>query len=345
MRSLSNQQKHLLFDYCVGLTSPEQTAEAEELIAFSKEAAELHSKLKSALAPLEYLAPEPCPDALVEATIWRVNNVARSSRLYLQQSLAEEQKREVHAKSWFRLNLGKVAAIAAMVLIAAVAASWFVLLESLRQKSWQQRCQIQLSRIFDSLSQYSADHAGKLPAVTTAAGTPWWKVGYQGEENHSNTRSMWLLVKEGYSKPANFVCPGKPQEKTLQFNALQVQDYNDFPGREYVTYSFKISCRTNESGTLVCRKVLMADLSPLFENLPDDYSKPFRLHLNKDLLTLNSINHRRRGQNVLFGDGRVEFAKTRHTSISEDDIFTLSDTDIYQGCEVPSCTTDFFLAP
>ena len=345
MRSLSNQQKHLLFDYCIGLTSPEQAAEAEELIAFSEEAAEFHLKLKSAFAPLESLEPEPCPDTLAEATIWRVNNVARSSQLYLQQLLADEQTREVHAKSWFRLNLGKIAALAAVILITSVAASWFVLLESVRQKSWQQHCQMQSSRIFEGLSQYSSDHDGKLPAVAAAAGTPWWKVGYQGKENHSNTRPMWLLAKLGYSKPADFVCPGAPRGKALQFSALQVQSFNDFPSREYVTYSFKISCHTAESGTLICRKVLMADLSPLFESLPDDYSKPLKLHLDKDLLTLNSINHNRRGQNVLFGDGRVEFVRTRHTSISKDDIFTLSDTDVYQGCEVPSCTTDFFLAP
>ncbi len=100
-----------------------------------------------------------------------------------------------------------------------------------------------------------------------------------------------------------------------------------------------------ENGRLLCRKVLMADMSPLFEKLPDDHSKSFKLHLNPELLILNSINHKRRGQNVLFGDGRVEFLKTRHTGISKDDIFTLQDTDIYQGYEVPSCATDSFLAP
>ncbi len=101
-----------------------------------------------------------------------------------------------------------------------------------------------------------------------------------------------------------------------------------------------------ENGRLLCGKVLMADLSPLFEKLLDDPSKPFKpLHLNPRLLTINSNNHKRRGQNVLFGDGRVEFLKTRHIGISKDDIFTLQDTDIYQGSEVPSRDTDFFLAP
>jgi hypothetical protein len=54
-----------------------------------------------------------------------------------------------------------------------------------------------------------------------------------------------------------------------------------------------------------------ADLSPLFEKLPDDYSKKFRLRLDKKLLTFNSINHKRRGQSVLFGGSDVIFQTER----------------------------------
>jgi hypothetical protein len=96
-------------------------------------------------------------------------------------------------------------------------------------------------------------------------------------------------------------------------------------------------------GKLQCRKVLMADWNPLFEDMPEDYSKSFQMRLTPRLLKLNSINHKRRGQNVLFRDGRVEYMRTR--LIGADDIFTLQDTDVYKGCEVPSCETDSFLAP
>jgi len=123
----------------------------------------------------------------------------------------------------------------------------------------------------------------------------------------------------------------------------QLSKFKDFPSRRYVTYSFQISCRQRRNVKLLCRNVIMADWNPLFEKLPDDFSERFNVRLNKQLLTLNSNNHSRRGQNVLFGDGRVEFLKTRF--IGTDDIFTLHDTDIYQGCEAPSCETDFFLAP
>ena len=342
MSSLSNEQKQLLFDYCIGLTSQEDSTESEALISSNQDAAEFHSKLKSAFTPLESFEHEPCPDALLEHTINRLNSHSAQQQFV---PLTEiEQKQDVTIKSGLWVKRLAIAAVLLIVGTVSVVAS-VVGISNIRQNSWQQQCAMQLQQIWHAINNYSADYNGALPSVAFTANAPWWKVGYQGKENHSNTRSIWLLAKHNYIEPANFICPGSPHKKSVQFADLQAQNYNDFPGRDYITYSFKISCGRYASRKLVCRKVLMSDLSPLFENLPDDHSKPLKISLNKALLTLNSINHKRRGQNVLCGDGRVEFIKTRHTSLSDDDIFTLRDTDIYQGSEVPSCETDFFLAP
>ena len=85
MIQLTSEQKQLLFDYCIGLKSQEQIAEAEELISSNKEAAQIHSKLKVILAPLNTLEPESCPDALAERTVWRLKSLANSSQDRLQQ--------------------------------------------------------------------------------------------------------------------------------------------------------------------------------------------------------------------------------------------------------------------
>jgi hypothetical protein len=172
-------------------------------------------------------------------------------------------------------------------------------------------------------------------------------VGYQGKENHSNTRHIWLLVKGNYVNPTDFICPGKIQGlQTPKLSLSEVQNYNDFPSRKYVTYSFRIRCVKPGEGIPNGQQVLIADLSPLFEKLPDDYSKPFNpIQLNNGLLNLNSINHNRRGQNVLLCDGSAAFAKERNIGASQDDIFTLQDINKYEGVEVPSCVTDAFLAP
>ena len=343
MSPLNNEQKQLLFDYCIGLTSQKETAEAKALISSNKEAAEIHSKLKAAIAPLDSLEPEPCPDELVEHTIWRVRNLADSSRRQLQQLLASEQTRNVATQSQLWWNLGKIAAVAAAIFL--IVGVLVPALGIVRNKYRQQRCQMQLGSIFQGLSNYISDHDGQTPTVATTMGAPWWKVGDQGRENHSNTRHIYLLPKGGYVELSNFVCPGCKGERPLKPDDSQIKRLKDFPSRRYITFSFQIKCHRNESSKLLYRKVLMADWNPLFEELPKEFSRQFKLHLTKNLLTLNSSNHDRRGQNVLFGDGRVEFRKTRYIGIAKDDIFTLQDTDIYQGCEVPSCETDFFLAP
>jgi len=193
MSSLNDQQKQLLFDYCIGLTSDEETAEVEALIASNEKAAEIHSKLKAILSPLDSIEFEPCPDELVEGTIWRVNSIASSGQLRLQQLLAKEQKQAATGRFWW--NFGKIAVAAAVIFF--VLGTWFAPLDFARQRYRQYRCSNQLAGIFQGLGNYIADHDGQQPAVATTMGTPWYKVGHQGKENYSNTRNIWLLVKGG----------------------------------------------------------------------------------------------------------------------------------------------------
>ncbi|MHC4425636.1 MAG: hypothetical protein ACYSYV_06015, partial [Planctomycetota bacterium] len=251
MIPLNSEQKQLLFDHCIGLTSQEQTADAEALISSSEEAAEIHSKLKAALSPLNSLESEPCPDDLAERTVWRLNSLANSSQGRLQQLLAGERKREVTAGSWRWVGLGRRLATAAVFMI--VGSVLLTTLKYVRYNSRRQGCQTQQASFFQGLSNYISDHDGQRPAVATTAGEPWWKVGYQGSENHSNTRNIYLLVKGDYVKPSDFVCPGSKRGRTLQITPAQIRNYKDFPDRRSVTYSFQIFCRKMGNGKLLCR--------------------------------------------------------------------------------------------
>jgi hypothetical protein len=341
MSPLNNQQKQLLFDYCIGLTSKEQNDQAQALISSSNDAAEIHTRLKSALSPLDSLKPETCPDDLVERTILRIHNLERSSRLQLQQLLAGEQDRKVTIRSPFWRNVGKIAVAAAVVLIAL--GTFQTSSNFARQRYYQNRCQAQLGNVFRGLSGYVADNDGRLPVVASADGSPWWKVGYQGKENHSNTRCIWLLVKGDYVDPADCVCPGRKQKLVIRFEPSQIQRYNDFPTRQHITYSIRICCK-EPTMEMLAQKVLMADLSPLFEALPD-FSQPLDIPVDEKLLNLNSINHNWRGQNILFGNGSVRFTSKRRIGIARDDIYTLMNVLNYNGTERPSCEADSFIAP
>jgi hypothetical protein len=345
MIPLNSDQKQLIFDYCLGLISPEQTAEAKALITSNKQAQVIHANLKAVLKPLDSIEPEPCPDSLAERTIWRLNSVANSSRQRLQELLAGEQKRKFTAKDWLRGSFGRRLATAAVLMVAGtlLLTTFNAVSGYARYQSFKKQCQLQQSSIFQGLHNYMSDHDGQSPAVATSAGDPWWKVGHQGDENHSNTRRVYILAKDGYVKPDQFVCPACADGEKLDMSPSQLSKFKDFPSRRYISYSFQIICRKNENGELICTNLIMADRNPIFEQLPKDFSKPLTIRLNKKQLNLNSNNHNRRGQNVLCGDGHVEFLKTPF--FGTDDIFTLQNTNVYHGCEVPSCDSDFFVAP
>lgn len=346
MKQLTNEQKNLIFDYCIGITDESQSAHAKELIFSNSQAAKLAKQLKVPFGVLDTYEVDECPDYLTRQTIEKVNELARSSQKGLEHLLAAEQvKEKTRPTTIFLRNLTQLAAAAAIILI--LTSAYFPSMRYARSKSWEKQCQMQLSRAAAGLANYKADHNGYMPTVARADGQPWWKVGYQGAENHSNTRNIWLLAKEGYVNTTDFVCPGKRQGRVLKFDPAKAKYYNDFPNRRYVTYSFRVvSCdkkamHKNTTG----RKVLMSDLNPLFERLPRDFSSPLKLQLSEKLLKLNSANHNRRGQNVLFSDGSVEFRKKRTEDITDDDIFTLQDTYVYKGTELPKCESDAFLAP
>jgi len=348
MISLNNQQKQLIFDYCIGLTSAEETAEAAHLISSNKEASELYLKVKAGFSPLDSLIPESCPDDLAEHTVWRLNNLARSSRTRLHELLAAEQSRAEPAKTGLWFSIGRRLAMAAVFVIVGGAAitTLNIITKTARQKYSQQICQMQLSNIWQGVNNYAADNDGKLPAVATVEGAPWWKVGSSCQENHSNTRHMWLLVKGNYVKRDDFVCAATRGRQTSQFDSSKSKDLCDFSSRKFITYSFRLMPPKAESiSDLNAQRVLISDLNPLFEKLPQDYSNSFMLRPDEVQLNVNSTNHNRRGQNVLFGDGRVEFVGARRLGPASDDIFTLQNTNVYRGCEVPANESDTFLAP
>ena len=343
MTPVDNQETRLILDYCLGQTAENESAQAERLISGNPEAREIYLKIKAALAPLESTTEHICPDALVDKTVNRLNILARASQRKLELLIAAEQAKTIPVKNYFWRNAAQAMATAAAIIF--ITASLIAPLSYARQIYWKQLCQMQLQKIWQGLNNYSNDHNGQMPEVASVAGQPWWKVGYQGQENHSNTRNVWLLTKGGYVNATNFICPAKSQGKVTQFDPAKAKQYSDFPARRYITYSFRIRTVSPHSGDFCQQKVLISDLNPLFEKLPSNYSQAFVVRLNNTLANINSSNHNGCGQNILLGDGSVNFFKTRLVGLQQDDIFTLRDKNVYQGTETPASEADLFVAP
>jgi hypothetical protein len=348
MTPLSDRQKQLLFDYSVGLASDREAAEAEKLFSWNEEAIELHRTFQQILAPLDSMELDPCPDDLTERLFLRLKEASRQGPDLnrLEELLAAERSRSRTVKIPLWRNWSEVVTAAAAVFLFV--SILFPSVGFMRQRYAQTHCGTHLAGVYEGFCNYVSDHDGLLPAVATTPGSPWWKVGYQGRENYSNTRRIWLLVKNGYVQPDRFLCPGRREPYGVSYDGFKVQNLSDFPSRIYIHYSVCVACPTSDDRDLRRKGVLMADRNPLSEGLPMDLSERLSLQLGEKLLTANSRNHRNRGQNALLYDGSVEFAKARHTSISEDDIYTVQGmccgTEV-SGCELPACSADIFLAP
>ena len=338
MSSLYNEDKQLLFDYCIGIVSQEQSEKAKLLISTNKEASLLYHKMKTVFSPLESVGIEQCPDDLVERIMLRINNLPNPNK-ELTELLTAEQNKKTPLKIGFLRNFSEVAAIAAaIIIIAGVLVPTF---GYARQKYFQQQCASSIGDIFNGYHNYISDNDGKMPSVPRAKGANWLK--------ESNTGNMYLLVINNYVEPSKFICPSKRHyiksavdKKRFKEYLVNFRNYKNFPDRSYCTFSFPVMCQKEAGGRLSCRRVIMADSNPIFAQLPEN-SQTIVVELRQDQLRINSYNHNNRGQNILFGDGHVNFINDRQ--IGHDDIYTLQDTDIYQGTETPSCTTDIFLAP
>ncbi len=345
MTPLNREQLDIIFDYCFGVANTEQTEEVQKLISENPEALDFYNKVQNSLSPLGEWEVEPCPDDLVERTIQRVASAQQASHVKLTELLQVEQDKQqlqkvsMWGEIWSRLATAAVFIIVGSIVIMMMNYG----IGEVRYRSRKAQCQTQLGNIGMGLSNYISDHQGKLPTVAASAGSPWWKIGAPGKQNVSNTRNIWLLVKNDYVKLEDFMCPGSTIRRNKKYDRAPNKDRYDFPSRNAIRYSLQLMCDKPQTVPSSPKRILISDINPLFEILPP-FNKPLKIIIDKALLERNSSNHSRRGQNVLFCDGTVEFMETR-TTAAGDDIYTLIEMPQINGNDVPKHKNDIFLAP
>ena len=357
MSGLSKQDKDVILDFYFRCGDEEHINCGRDLIATHPEAAELYSKLEDTLTQLDSIKYEPCPDNLAALTVARLKLAASSGQSRLESLLAIEQQKSAERESlqpvvttrrsfWRVLEMGAIAAIITLAL-STLTVSW----SNTRAQARQTACQYNLGKIATGLNGYINDYDGYAPSVASIAGAPWWKVGQQGKQSYSNTRNPWLLVKNDYVKPDDFICPGRKKAESINFSPGQLAELNDFPSPLNISYSYIFMCdKTAQRFRSGNPTVLMSDANPLFERVFDEYdpsqkcSDEFtKIVVDRRMLQTMSTNHRGKGQNVLIRGGSAAFQDGR--IILNDDIYTVKGIDLYQGREMPCDPDDTFLVP
>jgi len=232
------------------------------------------------LTKLETL-PAPAPSSeLVPSLMARIDEVERDRR---------ERMRVTSPLRRIRgIRIPDLVTIAA-VLLLAVGVGW-PLAQSVRSTTMREQCGRNMGSLYAGLSRYADDHDGQLP-LAAGLGSFLHAIGDEASvKDASATKVDWRTYRHGehletlreldYVGSRCLTCPGCENDRGAM--ALRVPAV----GQRFVLGAM--------------RGMLVADANPALELLRDGKACA-------PGTTTSSLNHDRRGQNVLFDDGSVRW--------------------------------------
>ena len=242
-----------------------------------------------------------------------------------------------------------------LVTLAIIALLMAVLLPTLariRYNRCRAACTTNLSQIGKAMHFYVDDYDDQLPRAGGPDGT-WgttrnyqadtWRAAFgldsQDPSSHASiSASLYLLVKYEQLTPSSFLCKG--DINTAEFipakygvrdkDLIDLWDFGPNPAK-HCSYSYHIpySQYALTSSSLPGMAVA-ADRNPWIDS-PAAKAKNFALFKPdtppwngtlKQAKYGNAVSHQEDGQNVLFIDGHVEFAKRSYCGVDDDNIYT-----------------------
>jgi prepilin-type processing-associated H-X9-DG protein len=265
-----------------------------------------------------------------------------------------------------RNGFTRTEAIVVGVVIVLVIA--FLVILRLRQDTVSKRvdCFNNLRQIGQGLLLYANENRGQYPRVrksmlgdggqepdpkpvygTGAAATQ--PFADDGPAPNDVTAALFLLARTQGIIPERFVCPSssnKPDDYTPQ-NVAQRSNFTDY--RKNLSYSYAnpypsiaaIGSGYKLNFTISAEFAVAADKNPGSADGSDVLS-PKKDSPVAEIRKANSKIHRGDGQNVLFGDGHVEFASTSFCGVNRDNIYATGDGKINAS---PADANDSILLP
>lgn len=210
------------------------------------------------------------------------------------------------------------------------------------------RCASNLKQIGLAIQLYSNENKGNYPrtiykpgdAVTQYTGVeckdPFGKEGTP--KANDITAAIFLLVRTEDITTEVFFCPSTNATKMIFPDQKTAQDYGNFKSAGNLSYSMAnvypdkkvVEKGYRMNATTGAEIAIMADLNPGTLGKYDVTSKTGPADERAGKATMqkaNSMNHWGRGQNVLFGDGHVEFEQNAFCGQKRDNIYTVSGSD------------------
>ena len=341
-----------ILDYILEMDDPQERRKSQSILQSDPQAKELAESLRRTLKPLDDWQEESVPVGLADRTMNLIGQHDQAQQM-AQASAAIADRRKLDRRSttthsrlrWVMGNLRDLLAVAACLMFVVLATRPGI--RQARQLSQRHACAANMQQVGAALDQYANDHDGLLPHVKYQPGSVWWGVGKNDQSNPSNTRNVFLLVKNGYLPADVFICPSSSKKPRIRIkvDSETLKAMQDFAGREHVNYSFRLMFHGQRQPTdNSSQSVVMTDQNPIFADFDCDNQTELDLSSEPSLLQVNSPNHNGMGQNALYDDGSVRFSTSRYLGTVLDDIFTIRNTARYRGNEQPE-PDDTFIAP
>jgi len=244
-----------------------------------------------------------------------------------------------------------------LVVIGIIALLIAILLPSLnraRETANRVKCASNLKSIGQALLLYSNENKGIYPRtiyfVGTGTNAPTWFTGedsggafrtgagadpgtYAGTDRpHNNdvTAALYLLLSTQDITAEVFICPSSNDDAYTFGGGVQTaQNHSNFPGNGNLSYSYQnpypdtnaVSTGFKLNNSLSAEFAVAADKNPGIATGAVTLVNVTSSSSAKDMRLANSKNHDGDGQNVLYGDGHVDFMTNPFSGVQRDNIY------------------------
>ena len=242
--------------------------------------------------------------------------------------------------------------LAVTFIIAVVTAILMPSLNRTHCRADRVKCGSNLRQIGQAILLYANENKGNYPRTSYVAGgqllfsndasdggaarDPFGNNGLPGKVGDNDiTAAMFLLIRTQDITPEVFVCPDSGTQEKDPYGSVpgaSAQNKTSFSDwRKNLSYSFvnvypesaAVNAEYKVNTTVGAEFAIVADMNPGVGDR-HDVTAPTETSSQAVMQKANSRNHQGSGQNVLYGDGHVEFQQNPFCGNKRDNIYTVS---------------------